>query len=511
MLRTLHTLILTLITTAAAPAQPTNPDRHQPLQDTIARAAYGQFWGAVLVTKDNKVLLSQGFGIANQQLTAIDADSLFELASVTKSFTAAAILRLEMQGKLTTDDPISKHLADVPKDKAEITIHQLLTHTSGIGEGPRKPFSADDREIAVKAILAEPLNSKPGDTHTYSNAGYWLLAAIVERVSGAPFDDFLRTEVLDKAGMTHSACQGDPRLDRAHVVDRVTHDRRTGDAATCPYAFTWGYRGSGGVVTSANDMIAWDRALRADQLLAPAQKEKMFKPGLDNYGYGWFIETSPLGRVAKHTGGVAGFAVSYTRWLDKDASILVMTNEKNNPTALSDRLCRVLFPELEETISVILRPKVHGMDEHGMSRLPDAADFEVQAIDGRIRVLFKTAKDTEPPIELTLSKSAAARLATDLRTHAQTVQSKSASSPIPPIIVEIYTGAYKPVSDAPIKIEGEEVALQVQPGTPHAERDSKLRVTLIVQDPAHNFWPVFMKLGADTALDLSRAIQDANK
>ena len=196
---------------AGAPARAARADRlsaelHRHLTNTAADSGFS---GAVLVARGGKVVLHEGYGWADLAKTApVTRETRFYIASITKQFTAAAVLKLEERGRLGLADPVGKHLPGVPPDKAAVTIHQLLTHTSGLGQD----YAADgirDRAEAVRAVLAKPLKSPPGAQFRYSNDGYNLLAVIVEVVSGESYESFLRQNLLRPAGMSRTGFWGE--------------------------------------------------------------------------------------------------------------------------------------------------------------------------------------------------------------------------------------------------------------------------------------------------------------
>ncbi|MBA2237698.1 MAG: serine hydrolase [Lysobacter sp.] len=164
--------------------------------------------GAVMVMRGDAAILSKGYGIADRGRGVAATDrTLFQLASVTKPFTAAAILKLQMEGRLRVTDPVTRFFDDVPADKRAITIHQLLTHTSGM---PHRvgicwpPSSKLDRDGYVREVLAADLDAAPGRAFAYSNDGYGLLGAIIERASGRSYEQYLREELFAPAGMTRT-------------------------------------------------------------------------------------------------------------------------------------------------------------------------------------------------------------------------------------------------------------------------------------------------------------------
>ncbi len=179
------------------------------VDDYLSRLVRHGFSGAVLIAKDGQIVLKRAYGMANRETgLPYDVGMVSCIGSVTKQFTGAAIMKLEMQGKLSTSDPISKYLPGVPADKAGITIHHLLTHTAGfsgdLGGSDEEPIA---RDALVAKVLAAPLVAKPGAQFEYSNEGFALAAAIVERVSGQGYEAFLRAQLFLPAGMTDTGYQ----------------------------------------------------------------------------------------------------------------------------------------------------------------------------------------------------------------------------------------------------------------------------------------------------------------
>ena len=187
------------------------------------------FSGAVLVAKGKKVILKRGYGLADRTKSEpITENTVFNIGSLAKQFTAAAILKLEMSGKLKVQDSISKHLDGVPEDKQAITIHQLLTQTSGLPrEYSKNDYDPANRDEMINRVLQLKLKSLPGTAYSYSNAGYMLLAAIIERVSKQPYEQFLRDALFKPAKMSKTSF--------------VTEQRKRKDIA-CGYSGS--YKGS---------------------------------------------------------------------------------------------------------------------------------------------------------------------------------------------------------------------------------------------------------------------------
>jgi CubicO group peptidase (beta-lactamase class C family) len=493
------------------------------LDQAVERSTWGQFWGAVLVIADGKPVLAKGYGLARADGRPMGAESLFDLASVSKMFTAAAILKLAESGKLALDDSIEKHLEGVPADKRAITIRHLLQHESGIGGDGHW---ADDREAMLAAVLAEPLHSAPGRTFAYSNVGYFVLAAIVERASGMRFEQFLREQVFVPARMTSSGVFGDPSLDRARDTDRVVDGQeKVGRASENPYPVRWGYLGAGGVTTTLWDMLLWESALRTDTVLKPESIAAMFTPSPiasreGRYALGWFVRTERYGgndeRIASHTGSVAGFRTMYTRWLDRPQAILVVTNDRNDPTAVTRVLRDVLEPERRESVAARfdLRNYDVAAPRIATTNAVDVSAVGTKAAENRsvVTVEFhERGRGKDALLSLALSPGSAARLASELEQALAARAPRSAEvTPVPTVVVEVYPKPYTAV-DGVIRIGESELEMDVIPGTMHPEAAGEARVTIVLRDPGRQFMPSFVKLAESAATDLVAGLRAAGK
>lgn len=309
--------------------------------------AAGGFSGSVLVARDGKVVLEKGYGLHDAAAErAIDTRAMWDWASVSKQFTAAAVLRLADKKKLSLDDPLSKHWPNVPADKKKVTVRHLLNHTSGIQSGFRGEWQWDraSRSSLEDLVLKLPMASEPGAKFDYSNSSYALAAALVERLSGKSFEDFCRDELWVPAGMKDTGLIGTKAvdLDRVPKIARGTGftDRPAGFRFAYGNELTWGYRGCGGVVATTRDMLAWDQALRGTKLLSAAAKKEFFKPAKDDYALGWEIKQLPPGLCASHSGGVLGVVTMYYRLLERNAVVALACNyePKQSPAELAQRL-----------------------------------------------------------------------------------------------------------------------------------------------------------------------------
>ena len=314
---------------------------------------YG-FSGAVLVAKNGEVVLEKGYGFANRALGQPYAASMVScIGSVTKQFTAAAILRLQMDGKLSVSDPISKYLPGVPDDKAGITIHHLLTHTAGfsgdLGGADIEPIG---RDALVAKVLAAPLASKPGERFEYSNEGYSLAGAIVERVSETGYEAYLRDRLFLPAGMKDTGYQlpgwSAEQLPLGYRQDgrpwgRVYKNHWLADGPG------WYLRANGGLHSTVADLYRWHLALQAGRVLSP-EAVQAFQSGYvesgpgERYAYGWGVETTRRGtRVVSHNGGNGFLFTDFRRYLDEGVVIVAMTNQPVIPaTDLAPRQLEAL-------------------------------------------------------------------------------------------------------------------------------------------------------------------------
>ena len=321
--------------------------------DGIGKAG---FTGTVLVESDERIIVSRAFGLRNAERNIPnDLYSVMDIGSLTKQFTATAILKLEMQGKLSTDDKISKYFDNVPADKAAITIHELLRHSSGLTGDVGGDYDKITSEEFLQKLFASPLESKVGEQFGYSNIGYSLLAMIIEKVSGKSYEDFLYENLFHPAGMEttgYSRPQFAPdSIAVGHRWDGSLWGKPT-DKQWDGNAPFWHLKGNGGILTTVLDMCKWSVALRGDKILSPAAKQKLHHPRLranesENpyYGYGWDIfKTKRNTFLASHNGTNNIFYAEMHRFLDENVTIIHMVN-KGIPSFVdvNNQIARIIF------------------------------------------------------------------------------------------------------------------------------------------------------------------------
>ena len=333
---------------------------------SAARTKAG-FSGAVIVARGGKPVYQGALGFSHLDSKAPNTlDTPFRIAALSKQFTAAAIFRLEAQGKLSIDDPVHQYLPEFAESPyREITIHQLLSDTSGLPRIPEEMLgrlrwnamsqAATPVDDYVRLAAETPLKFEAGADYQYSNISYRVLAALIARVTGSEYADFMEQEVFRPLGMNDS---GVARVTRppaeAGVAEGLTFLKL--DPAGQPLFangeqgrnFGAGY-GSGGIYASANDLLRWDRVLAGDKFLSESQKARFFQPVRGNYACGWIVKKSDLdGRLYQmHNGANEGFFSQMMRLPEDDLVIIAVGNVQATPAideilAQLFRLCRSL-------------------------------------------------------------------------------------------------------------------------------------------------------------------------
>jgi CubicO group peptidase (beta-lactamase class C family) len=363
-----------------------------------ALVGYG-YSGAVLVAKHGEVVLNQGYGLADRdRKTPFTPDTLFDLASISKQFTAAAILKLEMQGKLKVEDNLARFFPTAPPDKAGITLHQLMTHTSGLPDSIGDEYDVMTRDDFLKGVFATPLVHPPGGRFVYSDAGYAMLAAVVEAVSGRPLGDFLHDQIFEPAGLHHTGLKPSAE-DRARLAHGHSMQGDWGTPLDHPYAPDgpwWNLRGNGGVLTTTGDLYLWDKALQGDAVLSRVEREKFQRPYVretgapePKYAYGWSVTTSPTGHTRlAHVGGNGAFGSDYRRYPQDGVVIFVDANTVTySAIMIADQIERRMFGK-----PVIEPPPVAAVQEKdlqscvGNYKLGAGEHLKVAAEAGRLAV-----------------------------------------------------------------------------------------------------------------------------
>lgn len=318
-----------------------------------ARVRVSQFSGSVLVAREGQVVFRRGYGLANREWGVPNTpETKFRLGSITKQFTAMAVLILQEQGKLKVEAPIKTYLADCPESWDAITIRHLLTHTSGIPNFTGFPdYQKTMREPSppLKTIARfrdKPLEFAPGTKFAYSNSGYVLLGALIEKVSGKSYEAVLRESILEPLGMA------DTGYDHTETVleKRASGYEADGDRIvnadyldmTIPHA-------AGALYSTVDDLFKWDRALAAGKLVSADSYKALFTPFQGGYAYGWVVAERFGRKTIGHGGGINGFVTAIDRFPDDQACVIVLCNAtRNNPGTIVRDLAAILFGESYE-------------------------------------------------------------------------------------------------------------------------------------------------------------------
>jgi len=356
-----RTLILCAVIVLAAQLQSlaqTQSQKAAKIDEVMTLAnKYGLFNGTVLVAENGKVIYKKGLGMANMEWNIPNTpDTRFRLGSITKQFTATLILQLVEQGKIKLDGKLSDYLPEYRKDIGQkVTIHQLLNHTSGIpsytglpgffNDVSRNPYSVDD---FVKKYASNDLQFEPGSKFSYNNSGYFLLGAIIEKVTGQPYERVLKEKIFDPLGMKNTGYDHYGTI----VEKRAAGYLKTPDGyVNAPYLDMSIPYAAGSMYSTVDDLFLWDQALYTDRLLTAQSKEVMYKPALNNYAYGWFISKAKLGTGTEtvpsinHGGGINGFNTLLTRYpVQKNLVVLLdNTSQGENLDNLSQELTNILY------------------------------------------------------------------------------------------------------------------------------------------------------------------------
>lgn len=327
------------------------------VEEVWQRSVEQGYSGVALVRHRGKVLGHFSAGLRDRERGLPNAqDSLFDIGSITKQFTGAAIMRLHERGELDLQAALGELLEGVPADKADITVHQLLTHTAGFPSAIGYDDEAIEREAYLERAWRQPLVFDPGTLHWYSNTGYSILGAVIERLTGEPYDAYLARELLRPAGLDETGYIGlDVEPDRIAVGYSAE-----GDAdfpLERPHAedgYYWNLRANGGLLSTTGDLARWSDALLGGEVLGPEALETYLTPhvreglGSDGfYAYGWAIRETEVGRLVVHNGGNGYFLADVRQYVDADLLVVTLSNEENEASLrLSFDLADAVLPAL---------------------------------------------------------------------------------------------------------------------------------------------------------------------
>jgi CubicO group peptidase (beta-lactamase class C family) len=299
---------------------------------------------AVIIVKNDTIIYNKGFGMARMDTNEpISGRTFFNIASVSKQFSAVALFMLAKEGKISLDDPVSKYFPEYKADfYKQITLRHLLSHTSGIPDArPRLDrefvLTANDEESASYLVELDKLNFEPGTQYEYMNPTYQIMLWIIEQASGEQFDDFMRNRIFTPVGMAEATY-----FEPDKQIPRMSHGylRRANDTVWTEYDYGeesfFRTKADGGIYTSPEEFVMWDRALKNNLLFSEKMKEEAHSGKIDTdipytqYGYGWFIEERPdRPKKVYHTGDNGGYQIFAGRFPDKDLFYLVFANRND--------------------------------------------------------------------------------------------------------------------------------------------------------------------------------------
>ena len=467
---------------------------------------------AIIVTKDGKTVFRKGYGMANfEHNITIEPQMVFRLGSISKQFTAVCILMLYEQGKLDLQDDITKYIPDYPTQAYKITIEHLLTHTSGIKSYTGMPewlkMMRDDLTVEemINLFKNQPMEFAPGTKWNYNNSGYFLLGAVIEKVSGMTYEEFLQKFIFEPLGMKDTYYDNPSRI----IPGRVSGYKSAGEgfensdfiSLTQPYA-------AGSLASSVDDMAKWDAALYTEKLVKQETLQKAWKSyqlssgKLTGYGYGWAVMEFNGIKLISHGGGIPGFITEGLRLPEEKIYVSILTNlgDKLVPELLAFKIASLvagkpyeepkgmeLDPSLLESLPAVYEMKLEGFDtaiykkeDKLVAQSPLFSETELIQLSDTEFVLkdtfhrITTEKEDGKVVRLIVtgmygSGMVGERTDKPLPTDRKTIDLEKA-------VLETLVGVYEVGPGVEARVTFEEDSLQIQiPGQPklklHAESD----------------------------------------
>ncbi len=307
---------------------------------------------SLAVIKNGKPVVNKGYGLANAELNVpVTSETVIRLGSVSKQFFTTAIMKLMEEGKLDIEDSVHKFFPAAPETWRPIKIKNLMSHTSGLQrEGPAyNNFKIQPDINIIKSAYNLPLVFKAGEKYQYCNLAYFMLAEIIKRVSGKPWQDYIHTALFMPAGMNNSYLT-DFNLIIPNRADGYMHNHDTLINATAMYAI----RPSGGFLSTSSDMIKWEKAMSEKKIILKKDNwEKLWQPFIktsdkidakEYYGFGWAINEYKGHKLIGHGGANIGFRSEFARFVNDGLSIIILTNtDEANPGAIAKALADYYF------------------------------------------------------------------------------------------------------------------------------------------------------------------------
>jgi CubicO group peptidase (beta-lactamase class C family) len=352
-------------------------------------AQMGYLNGTVLVGLEGRILFSKGYGKANfEHEIPNETQTKFRIGSITKQFTAMAIMMMEEAGLLHVHDPISEYVPDYPNGD-KITIHHLLTHSSGIPSFTSFPDYLEMMALpssipeTVDRFSGKPLVFEPGEKFDYCNSGYLLLSHIIERVSNGTFEAYIEQEILKPLGLINTGHDHYKKI----LKNRASGYEMWGEILNATFIDMSIPSGAGAMYSTVEDLYIWTKALHSQSLMRKDSYEAMTSKQIDNYGYGIFIYEEEIlnipRKVIGHAGGVNGFLSECKYYSDEDLTVIVLTNMSTmQPGPISNRIARIA---LGEEVQLLVKYMAIEID---LDRIPDLpGKYEVKDDSGMVIVI----------------------------------------------------------------------------------------------------------------------------
>ena len=358
-----------------------------------AATELGRFSGSILVAQEGKVVISKGYGFANLEHGIPNTpETKFRIGSITKQFTAMAIMILQETGSLNVQDRVCEYLTNCPEAWRQITIHHLLTMTSGIPNFQNFPDNEryerlpTTAEATIERFRDKPLEFTPGEQFSYTSSGYVLLGHIIEQVSGLRYEDFLTQQVFQPLRMQNSG------YDHPHTVlkNRAAGYGKQGTRPINAVHFEMDTpHAAGALYSTVEDLFLWDQALYTEKLISKSSLETMFTVFREPYAYGWIVADSFGHKMVTHSGTISGFRAAIARFPEEKVCLIVLSNIEEAYTQLTTDLAAIVFGEDYEIPRVpdTVRIDPNTLDQYvGKYRFGEYWDIMITKEDERLMI-----------------------------------------------------------------------------------------------------------------------------
>lgn len=540
-------ILLGLVPAGASASSPNSSNDLAAAIDDLLQKSYkpGEPGASVIVVKDGKVVFRKGYGKANLELgVAIEPEMVFRLGSITKQFTAVAILMLAEQGKLSVGDEITKYLPDLPARGQKITIEHLLTHTSGIKSYTSLPewLSLWRKDMTLKELIDlfkdKPPDFAPGESWSYNNSGYILLGAIIEKASGQSYKDFIEKQIFAPLGMNHSFYDSTDRV----IAGRVSgYSKGKEGFVNCAYLSMTQPYAAGSLMSSVDDLALWDAALNTEKLVKQESLKRAWTPAVLNngkpthYGYGWAMNSYEGHKIVAHGGGIHGFSTDAIRLPDDRVFVAVLTNRDTgepSPDDIAFRIAALMVGKpYKEPLAASL--PAGSLERYvGVYRL-NKDDVSIRRDGGKLFISFGLNKAEIIPVSetdffikgsrthLTFSKTASGVTGFVMHdnygidqgaTKTDKPLAENAAPPsiaVDPVIYESYVGEYELAPGFSIVVSKEGARLMAQAtGQPKIELVPESKTKFFVKEVDARLEFVVNESGVATSLMLHQGGQD---